>query len=187
MKEINLLPPDRRKVLHSESLLEAAIHFLRSGIIGLLLLTGVAVASIVVLVVVAGFSASATQAELDEAVARYQALRDRVVEENGVLEFVSMLGGRRIVWTKLVGQVFEAVPAGISLNDAGGTLTVENGDIDSAVMTVSGRAATRSTLVIFQEKLKSLSIVQEVESPTTNLLERTNPPFEMTVRFRVEE
>lgn len=180
-QEINLLPPDRRRRARNESLAVSVTRIVKSINIGLLLLTTLAGAFVAALWVYSLAARPTTEAELTGVVDEYQALRDRVAEENAVLARLESLGRRRLVWSEVLQDFFAITPPGITLSHLDGALTFVDGEITAGGLTFGGQAVTRNSLKVYEEKMKGLAGVQQVNSPTSNLLERNNPSFQFSL------
>lgn len=184
MQEINLLPPERRKLLRNESIAISLHGFLKSINAGLMLLTVIGVALIVGLMIMSYAAARTTSQELQAMVDEYQNLRDIIAEQNKVFEYVAAVGRDRIVWSTIIRDFVGVVPPGVQIHTLAGRTVFAEGAVSSAQISFKGQAITRSTLVIYEERLKALESVISLTSPTSNLLERNNPTFEFDIDIR---
>lgn len=181
-REINLLPPERRRRLRNESIAVSITDIIRSVNNGLLLMTliGGAIIASIWLFSIAGVDT--TEAELKQVVGDYQVLRDSVAEQNSVLDRLVSLGEGRIVWSDVLRDFFATTPPGITFHRMSGSLTFTEGVVVSGGLSFSGQAVTRSTLTFYEsERLRVADWVKQVDSPTSNLLERNNPLFQFSV------
>lgn len=175
--ELNLLPPDRRQILTQRLIWELLGRSLTSLAIGLAVITGVGVVLIGGLQLLAWTTARGTPAEFEQALARYQELRDVIAEQNVALNEMSALSSQRIVWSQLVPTILATFPPGIVVR----TMTAEAA---SRRFTFGGVAATRSTLIVLAERLKVLPWVDELTAPLSNLVQRDNPPFQFNLMVK---
>jgi hypothetical protein len=76
-----------------------------------------------------------------------------------------------------------ATPPGIILQRVNGEVTFADGVVSSAVFNFSGQAVTRRALIVYEEKLREMKQVQKVSSPSSNLLERSNPAFQFSAEL----
>ncbi len=186
-REINLLPPERRRRLRNESMAVSLTDIVRSINNGLLLMTLIGGAIIVSLWIFSVAGARTTEAELNQVVTDYQGLRDSVAEQNAVLERLALLGGGRILWSEVLHTFFAITPPGITLHRLSGSLTFTEGVITTAGLSFSGQAITRSTLTFYEsERLRAAEWIKQVDSPTSNLLERNNPLFQFSLILNTE-
>lgn len=184
MREINLLPPKRRWRLRSESIAVSITRFLRSIIDGLLIMSVTAVGISIIMWLLIVTTNISTADDLKQEVSRFQRLRDEVSLRNQSFEALSAISVKRIVWSDVLASFFKAVPRGILLHDLSVQAEFEGGLPVSATMEVNGQALTRNTLIIYSEDLKGLDFVQGVNFPTSNLLERINPVFNIKLDIK---
>lgn len=180
-REINLLPPERRRRLRNESMavsLTDIIHSVNNGLLLMTLIGGAILASMWLFAVA---DTPTTEGELKQVVDNYQVLRDSVAEENAVLEHLASLGQERIVWSEVLRDFFAVTPPGITLHRLDGELSFMEGAVSAGGLTFSGQAVTRSTLTVYKNRLQEQPWVKRVDSPTSNLLERNNPSFQLSV------
>lgn len=181
VREINLLPPERRRRLRNESMAVSLTGILKSINTGLVTMTLIAVAIVVAIWLFAVAVKPTTAEELSQVVDEYQGLRDEVAQKNAVLERLTALGRERIVWSELLSGFFALAPPGVTLHRLGGDVTFVEGAVSSTVLNFGGQAVSRSALIVYEEKLRGMKQVQEVSSPTSNLLERSNPVFQFSL------
>ncbi len=186
-REINLLPPERRRRLRNESMAVSFTDIVRSINNGLLLMTLIGGAIVLSLWLYSIAGVRTTEAELQQVVTDYQALRDSVSEQNAVLERLASLGEGRILWSEVLRDFFAITPPGITFHRMSGSLTFTDGAVTAGGLNFSGQAAARSTLTFYEsDRLRAAKWVKQVDSPTTNLLERNNPFFQFSVILNVE-
>jgi Tfp pilus assembly protein PilN len=180
-QEINLLPPERRRLVRNESIAVSIINIVKSMNAGLLLMTVLALVMVGAVWLYSWAATPTTQEELNQAVDQYQTLRDRIAQENVVLERLEEVGQKRIAWSEMLIDFFATTPPGVTLSRLGGDVVFADGVVASGTLNFAGQAATRNALTIYEERLRSLPGVRQVNSPTSNLLERTNPLFQFTL------
>ena len=182
VKEINLLPPSRRQQLRNETVLVSLQIFLRTVNSGLMVLSVVAVAAAVLLTVVLPVVDRGGRGELEATLEDYQQLRDVIVAENVLYDRVVKIGENRVVWTALFREILPTLPSGVRISLLSGRSTLDDsGELETGNMKLLGRAATRTTLVLWESRLSELESVLEVESPTSNLIDRVDLDYDLTL------
>lgn len=171
--ELNLLPPHRRSLLRRDVLLRAATRFFNSVLLGLLVVTSGGVALAVVLWATA-LRTKATDAELALVVQQFSESRTVVGRHNAFLTTLDTLDAQRLSWAPLLRDVLAIVPPSTTLS----TITA---DAASGEIILTGVAPARSTLIVFEERLKLLPWTVSVASPSENLLLRDNPSFRFSL------
>jgi Tfp pilus assembly protein PilN len=183
MREINLLPPARRKALQRESLLVTLGAFVDSIIMGLSIMT-------LVVILLSGMSwilslqaASATSNELSVVVGEYFSLRQEVTKQNSYLASITDLGKKRIIWSEFLHNFNKIVPQGITINSISGRASVgdNNGQPSNAQCSIGGEATNRDVLLAFQNAVRAMPSVGNIVSPLTNILSRLNPTYQMDI------
>jgi len=181
-KEINLLPPTRRQQLRNETVVVSLQRFVGSLNIALTGVTVCAVVAAIALTVAIPLVGRQGTDALDEVLQEYQQLQTVVTEQNRILTQLSLLGSERIVWTARMREIIPLLPSGVRIqylagnNDAGGV-----GPAGQPQLILRGQAATRTTLVLLQNRLQDLSFIEQVISPTSNLIERENVNYDLTL------
>lgn len=178
IRELNLLPDERRQALTRQLVINSVNHFLRSIVASLVIMTTVGVFAVVVLRSWAAASSRETTQMLEEQVEKYQALRGEIAVQNENLKFMSELTSNRVVWAPLFTDVLRALPPGTKIQQLGADVGIESR------LSFTGQAVARSALVVIEERLKELAWAQSVRAPHANLLERTNPQFTFDVTLR---
>lgn len=174
MRRLNLLPLNRRLSLRREVMLTAATGFLRGVAIGLsgLIVVG-ALAGIGLWVTSENMSRS-TEVDLQMEVNNYQRLREVIARENAVLQLVNGLAKDRIKWALMLGDLLKIVPPGV-------VIETMSANADESLISFSGSALNRSSLVVFEDRLRVLPWVVEVVAPRENLLSRIKPSYNIRV------
>lgn len=176
--DLNLLPQSRRAALARQSIIASVHRFLVSITMGLLLLTLVGVSSFGVLQSIIRTLSHEKEAQLHLAVSQYDALQQSVDADNAFLAFVADLVRGRREWGEKVYDLLTGIPGGIRIHALRG-----QGE-DKPTLSFSGQAATRNALTVLEQRLKSISWVQSVDAPNSNLIDRTNAPYEFILSFK---
>jgi len=176
MREINLLPPHRRRTLRREMILLTLSQLLSTLLSALVLVTIGGLTAIVVLWGAGLQAGQSTDVEFQATVLKYRELRDQVSQQNDLLKYVHTLGVERVVWSTLLRELFTVVPPGATISTMSVPFNTDQAE-KKYLLSIAGQAQARSTLTIFAERLRGLSQVAQVESPNTNLLIRDNPTY----------
>jgi len=176
-RQLNLLPPARRRRLAQQWLLGGINRIVGHLMIGLSMLT---VSGVVAVIVLQAFVFSLSRSEvagLPEAVADYQQRRDDIARTNLHLRRMYELSREQVVWSALLVDLFPLFPPGITIEKITGRAAV------ATVLTFNGRSQTRQSLVVLGERLKKLPWVSNIQAPPTNLLQRVDAVyvFDLTV------
>lgn len=181
-REINLLPPARRQQLRNEAVVISLQKILKNINSSLLVLTLIAVGAGMTLTVLASIINRGEATELEAALADYQRLREVIVAQNTKYQYVAEVGSERLVWVDLLRQIIPTMPSGIRIEGLAGQVSHdEKGAVASANLIMRGGAATRTTMVLWQERLRELPVVQDIVSPTSNLLDRIDLTYDLTL------
>lgn len=181
-REINLLPPSRRQQLRNESVIVSLQRFVRTINSGLLVLSIIAIVATLLLTMALLVLSRGDASELTAALTDYQELRDDILKQDTLFSRVANIGENRIVWSSLLRQMLPLTPAGTTIHSLAGTATLDkDAAITQANVSISGAAATRTTLLLFTDRLAGLTEITNVVSPTTNLLDRTNLTYQLTL------
>ena len=174
---LNLLPPERREIL-------------RLMLISRLTRRLLAIIGCAALLAVALLQASsmtldhylAKQRRESQSIAHASVLIEGIPLEESIHTFNTRLSSIQSVqreyvkWTLIIEQLTRATPAGITLS----TL-----DLDSTTKKIRlhGIAVTRDDLLGLQNARTASGMFHDSSSPLSNLLQRDNIQFEMTVSF----
>lgn len=169
MRELNLLPPNRKQTLTSDTVTVASFGFLRVLLVSLGLLTGTGVFLLGGLISFSRLGADPGN-QAAETIARYQALGEALAQEEQQLAYLETIGRERFAWSENATAFFQAAPAGVTIQSLDANL--EQGEI-----VFSGTANARNTLIAYDQRLRSLPWVTAVIAPSSNLLQRDNPTF----------
>lgn len=178
VSDLNLLPPPRRRELARQAAIEDRNRFLSSITMGLILITLVGFVSIGVLqsLISASFNQASTQ--LAEIITQYTALRESVGAQNSVLSTMGKTLTDRLLWSDKMYELLAVIPKGITIQ------SMKGASAEKATITFAGQAATRNALIILEQKLKTIPWATSVDAPNSNLIDRTNAPFEFILLLK---
>lgn len=176
--DLNLLPPSRRQALAKQSMVQDAYHFLTSIILGLILLTIVGVASLGILQSLISVSSYEKSAQLNQVISQYTMLRESVAAQSAVLSVIGETIEKRLLWGDRVYDLLGSIPGGVRIQ----TIRAAGGDTPS--LSFSGQAATRNALIILEQRLKAIPWAASVDAPNSNLIDRTNAPYEFIIPLK---
>ena len=77
-------------------------------------------------------------------------------------------------WSPALAAVFSILPSGIALHSLEGTA-------ENRTVVISGTADDRSQLLAWRDALQSLDLVESIDLPLENLLEKNNISFQLTI------
>lgn len=183
LHEINLLPPPRRRSLQREVTLRLLLRVLTTllqstialGTIGLIILIG--------LMSVSWRLTATSQTQVAAVVADYQKLRDKIAENNILLQYVQGLSENRHEWSVLLADLMRIVPSGVEVSSLSGTSTVRDNTMNDVTLNIHGQALSRGTLIIFANRLSGLKGVTAIDAPNSNLIRRDNPLYRFTLHL----
>ncbi len=176
--DLNLLPPSRRQALASQLMMQNTHHFLSSVTMGLVLMTLMGVLSLGVLQSLISATPPEKSAQLDQVVSQYTALRESVGTQNAFLSVVGEMGDKRLLWSDKIYELLGSIPGGVHIQ----AIRATTGDAPS--LSFSGQAATRNALIILEQRLKGISWASSVSAPNSNLIDRTNAPYEFIISLK---
>lgn len=175
MRHLNLLPRERRDSLRREVALTAATRFLTAIMFGLIMLTVVGLAAGGVMWTLLFVGARSTEVGLEVQLAQYNTVRAEVVQRNTVLKLIDGIGQSRVVWSDLLVSWLQTIPPGA-------TVDVLEFAADDQSIYFSGTAATRASLVVFEDRLRQLPWALSVDAPRANLLRRYDPNYTFSLQ-----
>lgn len=167
---LNLLPPGRRLGLRQEILLSAITRFLRDVAMGLIMLAVLAGLTAVGMWISSLLVGQTAESELAQQVASYHEIKGKIESQNALMEFADNQIKERLTWSNLMPSLLATVPPDVTID----TLRV---DMDTATVSFSGTAQARSSLVVFEQRLRLLPWVVDMTAPRTNLLDRVNAVY----------
>lgn len=178
MRELNLLPPERRRQLSTQLVLNSLIYFLYSILLGLGLVTLVGLTLGVTFQVLGTYLSTQTTVTLEGQVKRYQEVRTQIAKENESLLFMAQANQDRVLWSVLWPDVFPALPPGTTVSGVSGNI------LPQPHLSFSGAATSRASLVVLEDRLKQLSWAASVTAPSSNLLQRVNPTYTFQMQVK---
>ena len=176
--ELNLLPPQRIALLRKRLLMTNGYQLVSTLTMGLLLLTIVGGISIVILHALKSTSSSESNDELTQKISEYNTLRNGIGQQNALLSTMEGLLKKRRVWSDNTHSLLTAIPGGVTMQ------LMEGKNSEEPSIVFSGQAVTRNTLIILEQRLKALPWILAVDSPNSNLIDRTNAPYEFVVTLK---
>src|SRR3989344_422484 len=174
-RELNLLPPSRRRHLARQLVINALARLATSILWAFIIMAMAGVVTGAILQVWVALSSTTTTALLAERVAHYQAFRTAVAKKNQDLNFMAEVSTKRILWSAYLADLHSTMPPGSRIQALSADLS------PAPRLTFSGQAVSRSALVVLEDRLKKLPWVKMVEAPNSNLLQRSNPGFSFDV------
>ena len=175
LRIINLLPPERRTNLRRGMVLHSVTLFLHTLMAGVILLTVVGLISLGGIWGIIFTSSGGADFELDKEILSYNERRSEIASRNTVLSALNELGSSRAPWSYIIEELLSASPPGLTITD----LYTDTAD---SMMVFSGKALTRNTLILLEDRLLLIPWVVTLEAPSANLIDRTNAEYE----FRLE-
>ena len=106
-----------------------------------------------------------------------QAIEDSVKNLNVQLSKYKDFRAESILPTLIFSKIEELIPAGARL----GALLVNAADYK---IILAGRADSREDVILLESRLKKSDFFERMDSPLSNLLEKTNSSFSFTFYFR---
>ena len=176
--DLNLLPPPRRLALLKQSMVQDAYRLLTSITMGLLLVTLVGIGSIGILQSFISAASSEKSAELEHILRQYTTLKESVAAQNVFLSAMGGLVEHRLVWSEKLYELLATIPGGVHIERISG-----KGN-EKPTISFSGEAATRNALIILEQRLQGLTWADSVDAPNSNLIDRTNAPYEFIIPLK---
>lgn len=184
--DINLLPPQRREMIQRSARMVSWGRFVDGLAISLMLMTCTGVVLLAALWVTFLSARDDQTGELKKVVGEYRELREAVANQNQVLEQAARLGSGRMLWAELVQTVLSnTAPA--QVREVRASVQTESELVQRATLTLIGTAPSRSSLAAVAQRLEALEEVADVQSPTSNLLNRENPSFELIINIKLPD
>lgn len=98
---------------------------------------------------------------------------------NGTLRDTQNIQTNFVKWSSVLTTIAKAIPENIQVN-------YMNLEAKNHVFNLNGLAKRREDFLKLEESLKQLPLLEEVSSPTSNLLLRENVSFQITARLKAE-
>ena len=102
-------------------------------------------------------------------------IEEKIKQTNQIVKQVQLKQAEVILWTPLLEEISEIVPAGIYLNYFSYRTAKDQ-------ITLSGWANYRENLLGFQKSLEESSFFEEIEAPLTNLIKQKDIDFNFTFK-----
>lgn len=178
MREINLLPPERRQSLRQEAAISALRTLVRMVALSFMSVTAAGALALVGLWLLARFAFQTDTVLLINTLDQYKALRRQIEIANAGLNEIAVTGRSRVVFSDTIKPIIAAVPSNLTIAQIAGSF---DRSTTATTISLTGQASSRAILVVFQEKLQQLNEVAQVTAPTAILLERVNPTYEFNL------
>ncbi len=184
MRQINLLPSERRNLLHRQTQILMVEKLLQVVIYGLVSLTIVGIVAFIILYFLIFSTQGSSDQVLQTSLEKQSALTSLIAERGKAIDQLKALDENRIVWSDITLAIIANMPAGVRLRDITGNSSVET--LGPARLTLRGQAANRSILTNFSDQLNEVEHLTLLKAPTENLLKRTDPEFQFELIFGEE-
>ncbi len=175
---LNLLPPERKKLLAKRRITARANASLLMLFVGLLLITCMGAGSIVVLRYLYNREQVAVEDDLLRATAAYGELRKEVGQKNALLNTVRGLSGMGIAWSEKITDLFGAIPPGVRV------VSIQGNAEKEPFILFSGQSPTRNSLILLEKRLRELPWLASLDAPNSNLIDRVNAPYEFRLLLK---
>ncbi|MBI1957595.1 MAG: hypothetical protein HYS44_04050 [Candidatus Niyogibacteria bacterium] len=181
---INLLPEEQKEIIRAEYRRRVTTAF--GWLVTLVILTNI------VLLAPAWFAFSAQERELGRQLDAIEqgALYGRVTEIEASIRTLNRQirqyqsedrGAARAI--PAFDAALSARPAGVAITTASFAAGAKMAD-RKARLTIAGNAASRASLLVFFDRLKTRPGIESVESPISNLLRETDVDYQITAVLR---
>lgn len=160
----------------------ALMRFARTLIYGLMVMTIAGMTSLGWLWWQGSNKDASLQVELNNQVRAYQGIRKEIEQKNQVITALEKIQNDRIQWVPVSTALLKAIPPGVVLH----SLTLDQGN-EFPLVELTGEADTRNTLVVFEQKLREMPWVEQVQSPRSNLLQATETQYRLVVLLNPEK
>lgn len=178
VSDLNLLPPRRRQQLATQAALTDAHRFLTSITMGLLLITLAGGISLGLLQSMISASSNEKSTQLKQVGSQYGVLRESIVAQNALIAAMEDTLSHRFVWSDKVYELLAVIPSGVHIR------AMQASGNEKSSLTFSGKAPTRNALIILEQRLKDISWAGSVGAPNSNLIDRTNAPYEFIILLK---
>lgn len=179
-RELNLLPPSRRKLLDNKLMLSIVNRFMRMIVISLASVVIVGLFTIAVLQGMIFTSSSLVEDNLQTNIARYQQVREEIAKKNETIKIMHAVSSDRIVWSAYFQDLFQVLPPNTTVTRIAGS------SVDKNRIEFVGTAVTRNSLIVLEDRLSDLNWVGEIIAPRSNLLDRDNPTYRFDILLNDE-
>lgn len=175
---LNLLPPERRKILATRKIMVRVNTFLMTIIWSLTFITCIGVGSIVILRYLESKESDAAEDNLAKATAAYTQLRQDIGQKNALLDGIADVSAMKLSWSTHIADLVRIIPAGIRIT------SIQGMQDDTSFILFSGQAPTRNALILLEKQLHALSWVASLNAPNANLIDRVNAPYEFRLTLK---
>ena len=179
LREINLLPPDRRRNLEREAFLQALQRAFYSLLLALMLMTALSAVCLVVIKSIAAAEERTQDSNVAQRVEEFRDLRDDIALDNERLKLMLEQLDGRVLWSARLQELLDTLPPGVHV-----ARMQANDQPPLRQLVFSGTAITRNALIVLEKRLQSLSWVEGVEAPVSNLINRTDAEYIFTIRIQ---
>jgi Tfp pilus assembly protein PilN len=178
--ETNLLPAREKKFLQAEK----NLRLTTLGVIFICLAVGVASGFIWGVQQMVQTEQAGLQSELNSLQQRQQGSESsqvitQIENLNALLTFLDSQLTNRPAWTANLERLLALIPVGIKLDELTATLS-------DRTLVFKGIAATRDQLIQVQDILKADQAVESLDSPLSNIVQRENIPFTLTIKIKTD-
>lgn len=176
MIKLNLVSPEQKKYLHYEF-----IYLSLRGVITMILIFTIIVSAMFIsarLMLEDHYASLLAQTTLVNQ--RSFGIDNEITQINESLKNISEIQRGFVKWSNLVIDFTRAVPSGVSIS----SLSL---DKNLQSLSLNGTATTRDNFLKFQENLKKLTYLNEVNNPIINLLLRENLDFQFTAQINLNK
>lgn len=174
---LNLLSKNRKKMLSYELLTRQILHISVVTCVYLLMVAAILVATRRMLIRQSALQRDiVTQQEQFTIAQEGELPAERIKQLNALFGRVALIQRSYRKWTPLLTALSSYVPGGVHFASM---------DIDQAQHTINirGTAATREDLLALQKNFSTAKEFTNLSSPVSNLLERENIHFEISMQF----
>jgi len=167
---LNLLPPEKKRNLRQGFIIAFAQSMTLYVFIIVLVLTG----TIISVRMMMNNNFEALNQPVSEA-DQYPASSNEIKQLNFYLQRVDSYATRFTAWSEVLKSVLSAVPKDVHVQKL--SFATDGG------VRLTGEAATRDDLLALKNALSTLPFLSDISSPLSNLLQKKNVLFELTMRY----
>lgn len=172
---LNLLSPAQKNALHAHVLYAMIERLMVSLVISVL------IGTLALLAIRVQLSKNLNEIETRQILSsEYVTVNDDVRALNQQIGRVETLQRLPVSLSALLLEIAERTPKGVSI--AGIDVDLSNGQ-----MRLAGIAAKREHLLAYEEALKGSPFVKKLDSPISNLFQKTDVNFQFLISLQIEE
>lgn len=172
---LNLLPPDKKKLLHRMIYFQFTKNTLETA---LFILCIIGIALLGCRWVLQNYTAELS-AKITTASSRNVETDRKIKNINQSLLQLEEIQQNYNLWTPTMAEITKGVPPGVNLIN----LSI---DFNNQSITFAGQADTREALLKLQEQLKTLEIISDIQIPLSILTEKKDIPFSISTKLNLE-